>query len=216
MTRNRKNGLWGDQVGTSHGHSETISGGCGDADQDHRPWPELEGQQLNPEESGGHRCAEHRAHPGSGAGHQQATTLGRGEVEQLPHDRSDGSAGQDDGSFGAEWTSGSDADGTGDRLEDGQSGLNLAPIDEYPLHGLGNAVPPDLLGSVTGHDSHNQTTADGDDDGDPSQRVGIGRHQMDTDPLVVEQVGEEPDHVEQGERDARAQRTDHDGQGNEP
>ena len=33
---------------------------------------------------------------------------------------------------------------------------------------------------------------------------------MDADPLVVEQVGEEPDHVEQGERDARAERTDHD------
>ena len=38
---------------------------------------------------------------------------------------------------------------------------------------------------------------------------------MDAEPLVVEQVGEEPDHVEQGQRDAGPEHADHDRQGHE-
>ena len=36
---------------------------------------------------------------------------------------------------------------------------------------------------------------------------------MDAESLVVEQVGEEPDHVEQGQRDAGSEHPDHDASG---
>jgi len=76
-------------------------------------------------------------------------------------------------------------------------GLDPAAVDEDPLHRFGNAVASDLLGAETRHQPDDQAAADRDDDGDGAQGVGIGRDKVDADPLVVEEVGEESDHVEQ-------------------
>ena len=113
------------------------------------------------------------------------------------------------GPFGAERAAGPDADGARDRLQDGEAGLDLAAVDEDPLHRLGDAVAPDLLGAEPGHEPDDETAPDRDDHGDGAQGVGVGGDQMDAESLEVEQVGEEPDHVEQGQRDAGSEHPDH-------
>ena len=95
-------------------------------------------------------------------------------------------------------------------------GCDPAAVDQDALHGLWDAVATDLLGAESGHQADDQTTADGDDDGDGTERVGVGRDQMDAEALVVEEVGEEPDHVEQGQRDAGSDDADQNRQRHEP
>ena len=129
-------------------------------------------------------------------------------MEELADDGTHSTAGEDDRPFGAERAAGPDADRTGDRLQDGEPRLDLAAIDEDPLHGLGDAMAPDLLGAEPGHEPDDQTAPDRDDNGDGAQGVAIGGDQMDAQALEVEQVGEEPDHVEQGQRDTGPEYSD--------
>ena len=68
---------------------------------------------------------------------------------------------------------------------------------------------------IAGHQPDDQTAADGDDDGDGAERVGVGRHQMNAESLVVEEVGEEPDHVEQCQGDTGSDGADQNRQGHE-
>jgi len=97
----------------------------------------------------------------------------------------------------------SDADGTRDRLQDGQARLHPAAVDQDALHGFWYAETTDLLGAISGHHADDQTAAaaDGDNDGDGAERVGIGRNQMDTESLVVEEVCERPNHGKQRQGD---------------
>jgi hypothetical protein len=69
-------------------------------------------------------------------------------------------------------------------------------------------VVPDLLTAEPSHEPDDEPTPDRDDDGDRTQGVAVRRYKMDAQALEIEQVGEEPDHVEQGQRDARSECTD--------
>ncbi len=75
-------------------------------------------------------------------------------------------------------------------------GWTRAAVDEDSLHCFRDAVPADLLRAKAGHQPDDQTTADRNDDGDRSQGVPERRDQMNTEALIVKEVGEEPDHVE--------------------
>ncbi len=109
MTRDREQRLGRDQVGAGDDHAEGV-GGCGrDADEDHRPGLELEGQQLDAEERGRHRGPEDRAHPGGRARDEQASSLGRGEMQELADDRSHRSTRENDRAFGPKRAAGADA-----------------------------------------------------------------------------------------------------------
>ena len=112
--------------------------------------------------------------PAAAPATSRRSPLGGGEMEELADDRADGTAGQDDRSLGAEGAAGADADGARDRLQDGQAGLDPAAVDEDPLHRLGDAVAPDLLGAEPGHQPDDQTAADRDDDGDGAQVLALG------------------------------------------
>ena len=57
--------------------------------------------------------------------------------------------------------------------------------------------------------------ATGIDDGERTEGVGARRDQVEAQPLVVEEVREEADHVEQGEGDPRAESPEDDGEGHE-
>ncbi len=199
-----------------HGHAQPVGGGRGQADEHHRAGPELEGQQLDAEQGGGHRGAEHRAHPGRGAGHQQARRWAAVRWNSWPTIEPTAPPVRMIGPSAPNGPAGADADGTGDGFQHGQAGLDPAAVDQDPLHGLGDAVPADLLGAEAGHQPHDQAAADRDDDGERAQRVAVRGDQVHAEALVVEEVGEEPDHVQQGQGDPRPQRADDDGQGHEP
>ena len=146
--------------------------------------------------------------PAAAPATSRLSSLSGSQVEELADDRADGAAGQDDRALGTERAAGPDADGARDRLQDGEARLDLAAVDEDPLHRLGDAVASDLLGAEPRHQPDDEAAADRDDDGDGAQGVGVGRDQVDAEPLVVEEVGEEPDHVEQRQRDAGSEGAD--------
>jgi hypothetical protein len=94
--------------------------------------------------------------------------------------------------------------------------LDLAAVDEDALHRLWDAMAPDLLRAETCHEAHDETPTHRDDDSNGTKSVRVGRDQVDTEPLEVQEVGEEPDHVEERKRDTRSEHADHYRQRNEP
>ncbi len=145
MRWNGEDRLGRDQAGAGHHHAEAVGGRCCDRDENHRSGFELECQQLYSEQRGRDRGSKHGAHSRGGSCDQEALALGGSEVEELTHDRPNGTTRQDDWSLGAEGPPRPDADGAGDRLQDRKAWLDLAAIDEDPFHRLRDAVPPDLL-----------------------------------------------------------------------
>ncbi len=215
MARDGEDRLRRHQAGAGQDHAQTVGRRRRQADEHHGARLELEGQELDPEQGGGDRRAEHGTHACGGTGDEQGAALSRRQMEQLADDGTHRSPGQDDRSLGAERATGSDTDRTRDGLQESQARLDPAAVDEDALHRFGDAVTPDLLGAVTGHETDDQPSPDRDDDGQRTQGVGIGGHQAHAEALVVEQVGEEADHVEQRQRDPRRQQADDDGQRDE-
>ena len=93
--------------------------------------------------------------------------------------------------------------------------MDLAAVDQNPLHGLGDPVPSDLLGAESGHQADDQAPTNRDNDSDGAKGVSVRRDEGDAETLIVEKVGEEPDHVQQSQGDAGRQRADDQRQRNE-
>ncbi len=56
----------------------------------------------------------------------------------------------------------------------GQTRLDLAAVDQDPLHRLRDAVPADLLGPEPGHQADDEAAADRDHDREHPERVAVG------------------------------------------
>src|SRR5512135_800172 len=148
----------------------------------------LEEQDLDGQEHRGHRRVEDRRHPARRPRHQQSFPLSGGQMEDLSDDRSDRAPRHDDRSLGPEWPARADRDGRRDRLEDRDLRAHPAPADQDRLHRLGDAVPPDPLRPVTGHQPDDQPAQHRHQHRGPAQRVVRRRARLEREMLKIEQI----------------------------
>src|SRR6201999_3821320 len=91
-----------ERSGSQEMDTQNGRGGAGDGDGNKAARPPLEEEQLDGKQDGGNGSGEGRRHSRGCAGDEQGGALGIGEVEPLGNERTDGSAGHNDGAFGTE------------------------------------------------------------------------------------------------------------------
>ena len=168
----------------------------------------LEEQDLDGQEHRGHRRVEDRRHPARRPRHQQRFPLSGGQMEGLSDDRSDRAPRHDDRSLGPEWPARADRDRRRDRLEDRDLRAHPAPADQDRLHRLGDAVPPDPLRPVTGHQPDDQPAQHRHQHRGPAQRVVRRRAWLEREVLKIEQIREQVDQPQEHQRRERTARAD--------
>jgi len=132
---------------------------CSRRDRDEAARRPLEQQQLDRQHDRRDWCAEHGRHARGCAGDQQRFPLHVAYRERLRDQRPDGTAGHDDRSLSAEWPPRADRNRRGQRLQDSHLHIQPAAPEQDCLDGLGDAVSPDLLASVS-RDQANDQRAD--------------------------------------------------------
>jgi hypothetical protein len=79
-------------------------------------------------------------------------------MKKLGDQRTERPAGHDDGAFRAKGTSGTDGDGSGNRLEDSESRFNFGPSEQNGFNRFRDAVPANLVRAKPGHQPHDQAS----------------------------------------------------------
>ena len=119
----------------------------------------FEQQQLDGEHQRGKRRVEGRRHARRRARHQQRLALRAGQMKELRDHRSKRAAGHDDGAFGSEWSSRSDGDGGGQRLQNRHLRLHAASVDQNGFDRFRDAMPSNAVRTESRHQPDDQRAA---------------------------------------------------------
>ena len=157
----------------------------------------FEQKKFDRQEYGGDRRPEDRRHAGGSARDEQRLAFRRAEPDGLCQQRSDGPSGHDDRALGAERAAGSDRDGRGQRLQNGDLAADPALADQDRLDGFGNAVPPYLFGPEARHQADDETPRDRDEHREHAERRLLDRTRNEGELAVVGEVGAEHDQLEE-------------------
>ncbi len=176
----------------------------------------FEQQQLDREQHGRDRRAEHGGHAGRRAGHEQRLALGGRHVHALRDQRAERAARHDDRAFGAERAAAADHDARRQRLEHRHLRRHAALAEQDRLDRLRNAVAADLLGAEARHQPDDQPADHRHHDHPRAERVGGRRTIRKRKLLEEEQVREQMDQAQQHECGQRAEQADHGCQQRDP
>jgi len=179
-----------DRPGSEERNADERGGDRGHGHRYQAPGLPLEEEQLDSEEEGRHRGGEHRRHSGGGPGREERLPLGGREPEELGEDRAKGASRHDDGSLCAERAARPYRQGGRNGLQDGDLWVDQAPSEKDRLEGLGDSVPADLLGAVTGHVAYEKRPYHGHGDHPKPKVVRLRGHRR-----------RRPAHEERGVRD---------------
>ena len=129
-------------------------------------------------------------------------------MQMLSKNRTQRSAGHNDGPLGAERSAGADADCRRNRLEQRDLRLDTATPNQDRLNRLRHAVTSDLLRAEPGHHTDYQTSGDRRTQHQPPRVVlGSRCYQIDAEALVENQIGHHGEQTQQAPRRARREST---------
>src|SRR4029078_4079025 len=125
--------------------------------------------------------------------------LGARQMKELRNQGADRAAGHDDRTLGAERATRTNRDRRRERFQNRDSWLDAAAVDENRLNRFGDAVAPDALRPVSGHQPDDERTRNRRNQDEPAQVVAGRRHEGRADALEEEQVGEQTDQTQERE-----------------
>src|SRR6266404_1259800 len=144
---------------------------CND-ERNERPAAELEQEKLDRKNHAGDGRIERRGHSSARPAREQHLSFGRGSGNDLANQRTEGSARLNDGALGSERASRSDGDGRRNRLQYRNFRFDPALRCNDGFHRLRDAMPLDLRRTVLGHEAHDNSANNGNDDGPCAELIG--------------------------------------------
>ena len=186
MSHDRKDG-----TRTQQWDSERSGHRRGGGHRNEAPWLPLEQQEFYREQHRREGGREDCGHASGRARHQESLPFRGGEMKRLGEEGAERAAGHDDRTFGAERAPRTDGDRRGERLQQRHLGAHPTAPDQDCFHCLGDAVSPDFLGAVPGHEPNDQAACHRDENCGQAELVVRRRDQLRAEPVIVRQIGDE-------------------------
>src|SRR6516164_5672957 len=118
-------------------------------------------------------------------------------MKELRRHGTESAARHDDRALRTEGTSRANRDGRRNRLKESDFWFNPAPVQQDGLNRFGNSMSANTFRPVARHKTDNQATYHWHQNDKPSQVMAGGTHHVRLKSLIEEQVGKQPDQLEQ-------------------